>query len=127
MDHAFGSPSVLIVEDNLLIAMDLEAMLQQLGFTDTVLLPSCAGAKAWLKVNTPAFAVVDIHLKDGSCEEVAVQLAARNIPFIVSSGSNQVVSPPIFARGIRVSKPCASADLAAAVASITSFSSRLSG
>lgn len=106
--------SILIVEDESLIAMDLEHMLVELGFRGMVSKPTGPAAEAWLASNTPSFAILDIHLRDGYCETVAEELIRRRVPFIVSSGLQLTAEQVIFAQGKRVPKPC-SAELLARV------------
>ncbi|QND44466.1 response regulator (plasmid) [Rhizobium lusitanum] len=105
MDKSSGS-SVLIIEDELLIAMDLEQMLQDLGFETSVLVSSCLQAEKWLAVHTPLFAVLDIRVRDGTSESIAHRLVNQGIPFIVSSGTGSGEDDAVFAHGIRVPKPC---------------------
>jgi AmiR/NasT family two-component response regulator len=44
----------LIVEDEALIAMDLEHTLRRLGYHDITAIPSCKMASDWLRTLTPA-------------------------------------------------------------------------
>lgn len=107
--------SILIVEDELLIAMDLEQMLADMGFIGIVSKPTCAEVETWLATNTPTFAILDIHLQEGSCEAVAEDLAKRGVPFIVSTGLEVGAENGIFAQGKRVPKPCTPVHLADAL------------
>jgi len=59
-------PCCMIVEDQALIGMSLEAFLEDAGFTVAGPFPSCADALRWLEHNTPQVAVLDVSLRDGT-------------------------------------------------------------
>ena len=71
---------VLVAEDSAAIALALEDTLTDAGFAVAGPFSHCATAVAWLKANSPNFALVDVELADGSCLELAAELHARNIP-----------------------------------------------
>jgi len=103
MPHQTGS--ILILEDQPLIALDLEELLTGAGFGNLTLLSSCAEAESWLSTNRPDAAILDIILRDGECTEVARILAARSIPFITHSGNIKAEADPVFLLGAWVAKP----------------------
>jgi DNA-binding response OmpR family regulator len=78
--------TVLLVEDEALIAIDVADMLENAGFEVVGMMSSCEEAEAWLENNTPDVAVIDPKLRDGYCEGVAKVLASRRVPFVVLSG-----------------------------------------
>jgi DNA-binding response OmpR family regulator len=101
----------LLLEDEPLIAMDLEMMLRAEGFDVTTVM-SCVEANAWLDRHCPDVVIVDIELRDGACTEVVARLVDANIPFVVHTGAHpsfRVALP--FARGAWVGKPAAPGDL----------------
>ena len=124
-------PSVVILEDEALIALDVEEALRDAGFNVLAVMSSCADALEWLEANSPDVAVLDIDLRDGNCVAIAGILFDRNIPFVVHSGSNSDSGyhDPIFLKGRWVSKPSLYADLTNAVAACVSRSTaqRLNG
>ena len=83
---------ILIVEDNKLIAMDLEDELSERGFE-----PVCAAtiedARRLLEEQPPAFAVLDMHVKADTSFDLARELTGRAIPLAFVSG-NDVSSLP---------------------------------
>ena len=89
--------TVLVLEDEPLIALDLEYMLGQARFK-VIVIASRAAANGWLNVHTPAVAIIDIQLKDGVCADVARKLTAREVPFIVCSGALIADHDPVFTR-----------------------------
>ncbi|HEY8381528.1 MAG TPA: response regulator [Microvirga sp.] len=76
----------LIVEDQALIAMALEASLEDAGFEVAGLFGTNAAALNWLSSNTPEIALLDLLLPDGVCCELARLLRERGIPFAIYSG-----------------------------------------
>jgi two-component system, response regulator PdtaR len=55
-------PSALIVEDDILIALDLEATLDKLGFEVCGLAPSAREARALAMSNEPDIVLMDVYL-----------------------------------------------------------------
>jgi DNA-binding response OmpR family regulator len=82
-----GSPLVLIVEDETMIAMMIEDELVDAGYDVAGPFATCSSALSWLSTNTPDLAVLDTQLQDGSCRDLAVELRRRGIPFVVYSGA----------------------------------------
>ena len=110
-----SAPSILILEDEALIAMDLEYLLNDAGFADVTVLTSCAEGNDYLSEKTPALAIIDLHLKDGACNRIAEILVSRDIPFIVGSGSDVNEAHEVFSVGIWISKPWEPAHMLSAV------------
>jgi DNA-binding response OmpR family regulator len=80
------SPCCLILEDEGLIALALEASLEDAGFRVAGPFNRNAAALAWLDAHTPDLALIDILLRDGPCTPVVRALRTRNIPFAIYSG-----------------------------------------
>ncbi|WP_157934615.1 response regulator [Microvirga ossetica] len=83
--HTSVQPFCVIIEDQALIAMSLEAYFEDVGFAVHTL-TSIAQAQAWLKNNTPELAILDFMLRDGPATQLAGELHSRGVPFIVYSG-----------------------------------------
>jgi len=87
------SRSILIVEDEPLIAMMLEDFLQSLGH---VVVASCESLEDALgRVEAGGFdvAIVDVQLRDGKqAWPVADRLAETGTPFVIATGGH--VEPP---------------------------------
>jgi DNA-binding response OmpR family regulator len=113
----FSDFSVLILEDEALIALDLEDVLQHAGFQEIVTISSRADAQRWLNEHTPHIAVIDPHLRDGMCIEVTQTLTERNVPFVVHSGERpeDVEEDSGFQKGHWVPKPSRPEELVAAI------------
>ncbi len=81
----FPPKTLLIVEDNALIALDAELAAMDLGCHVAGKAAKIADALAILSSKTVDAAIIDYDLLDGTSEPVAQALASRNIPFVVVS------------------------------------------
>lgn len=79
-------PLCLLVEDQALIALALEASLEESGFQVAATVNSVATALDWLQHHEPDLVLLDVMLKDGPALPVARALKARGIPFAIYSG-----------------------------------------
>jgi two-component system, OmpR family, sensor histidine kinase TorS len=77
---------VLILDDEALIALDVEMTLADLGYEAATAM-TVTEALQLLEARPVDLAIVDYHLKDGNADEVLKQLRSRKIPFVVCSGS----------------------------------------
>jgi CheY-like chemotaxis protein len=84
-----GSPSrdplVLVVEDEALIAMDLERLLGRHGYRVLGPAATVAGALRLLDGEAPDVALLDVNLRGEMVTPVAEALRARGIPFVLAS------------------------------------------
>ena len=83
-----ASPVILILEDEALVALDIEYSLQQAGLSP-VSFARRSDAELWLEKNTPGAAVIDVRLPDGSCASVVEILKDRKIPFVIHTGRSE--------------------------------------
>lgn len=99
--------TMLVVEDESLIAMDLELLLERHGWR--VLGPAATvdDALRLLDDELPAVALLDITLKDGTVTLVAEALRARNVPFMLASAYSrpELVGGEVLAGAPNVGKP----------------------
>jgi len=97
--------SVLIVEDEPLIAMMIEDFIEMLGHQ---LAGSCDSvASALPRVAEGGFdvAILDVNLRDGACWPVADALKARGVPFVLASGGHVEPPPAAHADALQLAKP----------------------
>ena len=107
---------ILLVEDSLLIAMDAEAMLRDLGSASVEVVDSAAEALTFIAATSCRVAVLDINLGRGTSMPVADELAKRAIPFIFASGYSDSLTIPERFRHVRiVGKPYSSSALASVI------------
>ena len=78
--------SVLVVEDNMLIAMDVDGMLRANGAKQTYVANTVEAALQLVAAKPVSFAVLDVNLGDQTSLPVAVALAERGIAFVLASG-----------------------------------------
>jgi DNA-binding response OmpR family regulator len=97
--------SILVLEDEALIALDLEYLLEDAGYENIAVFTSCADGKAYLEDHTPSVAILDHHLKDGTCTELAHTLASRKVPVIICSATEPSDLDGIFLHMPLVRKP----------------------
>ncbi|MBT8427658.1 MAG: response regulator, partial [Erythrobacter sp.] len=82
--------SVLLVEDSMIIALDTEDCLKELG-VDTIRVESTvAGALKALEGLTPELAILDYNLGNESSEKVAEELSRREIPYWLATGYGEM-------------------------------------
>lgn len=77
--------SVLIVEDEYLIAMDLARMIEGDGWKVIGPVPSVPAALRLLQDELPTVAMLDVNLGGEVVTPVAEKLRAHNIPFAIAS------------------------------------------
>lgn len=100
-----SAPVIMILEDEALIALDLESEASANGFS-VFAAATCAKGKAWLEGNTPDVAILDVFLVDGPCVPVAKELQRRGVPFIVHSARGSLDNvDEVFNSGTWVGKP----------------------
>ncbi|MDZ7873480.1 MAG: HWE histidine kinase domain-containing protein [Rhizobium sp.] len=85
---------VLLVEDQVLIAMDAEMMLADAGIDNVVTASSSSDALNRLKSFAPAIAILDINLGSDTSVPVAQELIRRGIPFVFATGYDDRSSVP---------------------------------
>ncbi|HPM68809.1 MAG TPA: HWE histidine kinase domain-containing protein, partial [Piscinibacter sp.] len=114
-----GAPlSVLLVEDDLVIALTVEAMLAQLGCTDVIRVGRAPDALALLAERSFDIAMIDVDLGDHTSESIADRLAELGIPLVVASGHAQTDHLPAALRGHpSICKPYGALDVQRAFAS----------
>ena len=117
---------VLIIEDEPIIAMDIEAIVTDLGHSITGIAATRAEALALFAAEAPGLVLADIQLRDGSSGIDAVQhiLARQALPAIFITGF-----PELLLTGQRpeptflITKPFAVASVQAAIAQALFFGS----
>jgi DNA-binding response OmpR family regulator len=80
--------SILIVEDEPLVALTLKASVEDAGGTVVGPVGSVRAAMTLLETDAIAAAILDVQLGDGEVTPVAAALCALGIPVIFQSGVN---------------------------------------
>ena len=109
---------ILIVEDEFLLAMELETLLQQRGCMVLGPVSSVGQALTMLDGEQPDIALLDVNLKGERATPVAAALHARGVPFILLTGYSVLqLSEPELRTAPRIDKPVNCGALKRAVAS----------
>ena len=85
---------VMLVEDNLIIALDAEDILRRLGASDIIADGTVSGAIAAIDANAPDIAILDINLGDHDSFAIANHLADRGVPFMFATGYGEQAEIP---------------------------------
>jgi len=111
-----SAASILVAEDEFLIAMQVEAILTQAGWN--VIGPAGTLPEAVKLARSAACeaAVLDVNLRGERIDEVANILAGRGIPFLFTTGYSQEDLPARY-RGsaVIIAKPISAQELVQAV------------
>jgi len=112
--------TVLIVEDEYLIAMDLQFLLEARGWRVIGPVATVQGALALLEDEEPAVALLDVNLGNELVTPVAQALKARNVPFAVASAHDKPerFGGEVLAGAPNAGKPTDERRLLAALASL---------
>jgi light-regulated signal transduction histidine kinase (bacteriophytochrome) len=101
-----GPNHVLVVEDNMIIALDLEGVLQKLGVGQVSMASNVAAALDAIAGDRPDFAFLDLNLGEETSLPVAERLTAEKIPFAFGTGfGDQAELPDHFSGVAIISKP----------------------
>lgn len=105
-NEAFAGLSILVVEDEVAIAMLLEEMLEDGGCTNVTLVPSIEAALASIGQRVFSGVLLDMNLHGMSSILVAEELARRSVPFVLVTGYGaQDSDPPLVQSAPRLQKP----------------------
>ncbi len=119
-DTPLAGKHFLVLDDELLIALDIQQILETAGATNVICVSNAADALAALRGRTHIdLAVLDVVLSGATrtCMPVAVALAALNIPFVFLTGmSGENLHTERFPQVPVVEKPYQAPLLLAAVA-----------
>ena len=97
--------SVLVIEDEPLIAMMIEDFIDMLGYSLAGACDSVAGALVKVEEGGFDVAILDVNLRDGACWPVADALTARGVPFVLASGGHVEPPPAEHANALQLAKP----------------------
>ncbi|MEJ8574394.1 response regulator [Microbaculum marinum] len=97
-------PHILIVEDDLIIALDIECIVLEALDAKTTVVSSVETALPHLDEEID-FAFLDIDVRDGKTFGLAERLQDRGIPFTFVSGSNRARLPDMLQGSPFIAKP----------------------
>lgn len=115
-----ASRRILVVEDEMMIALDIEDTLGQLGH-EVSTATTIAQAEHVLDRDHVDLAIVDYKLTDGNTESLMERLQQTGVPFVLCSGISDEEERCKVSAGVPfVSKPFSTDALVEAVAGLTS-------
>ena len=100
-----GVRSILIVEDEPLIAMMLEDFLESLGHSVAATCDTVGEALSEIDKGGFDFAILDVNLKGENVWPVATRLREHGVPFVIASGGHVDPPPAEFASVPLIEKP----------------------
>ena len=115
--------TVLIVEDEFLIAADLQQLLEDHGWRVIGPVATVQGALRLLEDELPSVALLDVNLGKELVTPVAEFLKARNVPFAVVSAYDkpEKLGGEVLAGAPNVGKPTGERRLLAVLAQLAAF------
>ena len=115
--------TVLVVEDEFLIAMDLQVLLERHGWRVIGPVATVQGALRLLEDELPSVALLDVNLGNQLVTPVAESLKARGVPFALASAYQrpEQFGGEVLAGAPNVGKPTGERRLLAALAQLTVF------
>lgn len=115
-DGAALPKRILVVEDSMLIALDTEDCLEQLGVKEIDIAGSVNSAFESIAEKEPDFCILDYNLGTESSDPVATELRKRKIPFVLATGYGEMADrlDDIGALGL-LKKPYGKAELETAL------------
>ncbi|MEM7636056.1 MAG: response regulator, partial [Pseudomonadota bacterium] len=81
---------VLVVEDNMIIALDAEMIMSDLGSAQVDIAASVGQAQDLLQLHQYDFALLDVNLGDQTSEKIADILVERSQPFVFATGYGEL-------------------------------------
>ncbi len=96
---------VLVVEDEVIVAMLVEDMLNELGYEVAALSTHLDEAVDFARSKDIDFAVLDLNLNGRQSYPVADALRARGVPFIFATGYGAKILTPHYAGTPILQKP----------------------
>jgi light-regulated signal transduction histidine kinase (bacteriophytochrome)/CheY-like chemotaxis protein len=105
---------MLVLEDNMIIALDLEDMLTRLGVKHVTVASSVAQAMDSLAEEKPPFAILDVNLGAETSFPVADALREAGVPFAFGTGfGDSAAFPDRFRDAVVLQKPYSAESVAA--------------
>lgn len=100
----------MIVEDEPILAFDLEEMIAALGHEPAAVV-AILDALEWLETGRPDFAILDVKLRGAKNHAVADKLKARGIPHVFATGYGTTEHPPQHRKVATLTNPYRKSDL----------------
>jgi CheY-like chemotaxis protein len=119
MNGMLAGRRVLVVEDEMLILMDIEGMLADVG-CESVTATTLGQAAALIDAGVFDLAMLDINLNGSNTDVLADKLSARGVPFVFSTGYSGDAVGENYRHLPLLKKPIRPADLIQTLSSLLS-------
>lgn len=111
--------TVMLIEDELFVALDVQDVVEEAGFSVDGPYVSVADALAAVAQHLPGCAILDVRLTDGEVFPAADVLRDAGVPIIFHSGHADATSlRDRYPQAVVCSKPCSPSALRAAVENV---------
>jgi CheY-like chemotaxis protein len=104
-DRPLEGLSVLVLEDQYLIACEMERIVAALGGSVIGPAANARSARGLIEHTTPDLALLDVNLDGEHVWDVAQELQSRGVRLIFASGYEATQVPPAFQGELYVEKP----------------------
>ncbi len=114
------APRVLVVEDEMTVAMLIEDMVAELAYEVAAVVPRLEDAMRLLDSDSFDLAMLDVHLNGKTVFPFAAELQAREIPFLFATAYGTRGIPEEFRSYAVLQKPFGPVELRRALMELTS-------
>ena len=114
-----SAPRVLVVEDEMTVAMLIEDMVAELAYEVAAVVPRLEDAMRLLDSDTFDLAMLDVHLNGKTVFPFAAALELRGIPFLFATAYGGRGLPEPFQDRLVLEKPFGPLELGRALLSLT--------
>ena len=110
------SARILIVEDEFLVATNIEAVLEDLGYRTVGIAPDMSTAMALVVDDAPDLALVDVNLRDGRTGPIIAEaLRERGVGVVFVTANPRMIEDASHGAIGVLTKPCDDETIGAAV------------
>jgi CheY-like chemotaxis protein len=118
------APRILLVEDELLVALAMQALLENLGYADVSIAGELSQAFLLLAHAAPDLAILDVNIGREKVFPFAAELRSRSVPFFFCTGEKPETFPAEWQRYPVIAKPVDEALLRSALEAFGELVSR---
>lgn len=111
-------PKILVLEDELLVALDMAAALSRLGCTVVGPVPRVAAALRLVREEALSGAILDVNVGGSHSFEVADALSQRGVPFVFATGYGADFIPKAYRQQVCLVKPIGREEIARVVETV---------
>lgn len=86
MNKLLNGRTILLVEDEIMVLLNLEAVIADLGCTSVVTAATVAQALSLIQTETVDAAILDVNLDGAPSYPIADALAGLRVPFVFATG-----------------------------------------